>query len=423
MEKDQKQSQFQQESSSLSAPDVDFSLQGFSPPNLNLEAGNGFFGENSGSPLQLTKDKTGSSSGSNSGTGIKRGRTYNIDEEGEGKVLKKIKKESSSTRKRPQRKAKKAALKGLRENAKHAFEEPKKSKEPDHDQYLPNGKKVTQKGNHNHFEYSGFQYNDDSKAEFSGSDDSSDEGYTRRIHGKNLSFKNQKEVKGKRGRTHNTLGFVPNSGMNNSHLIGDQMKGSGHHFKNKQQNNGQNLIPTSDQYNKALMGNIESQIKKEVGNKRFDMQVYTYYFDDNDPEQIKEKLEKLENSDVEEVSKEMKDRLGKKKTKRVKEIKYEITVGKGANLKKLKGGLGPDLALGTLDKESKKERAERKEKKEKKGRKIDLTQFDLIQDLQEVDELLDGDPSYRNLNDVGSSGMEVEDETFEADTEEVKKED
>lgn len=406
MDKDQNQSLDQQkeEESIFSAPDVDFSLPGFQPPSMNLQAGDGFE-EDGTSPIQLMKRKS---------------------ESNDDRKINKKKKELPPKRKRSSRKAKEKGRKKMQEMAHHLFEETKPKSEPNHDFYLPKEKKTNVKDNHNHFSYTGYQYGENDNANFSGSDDSDDEGYTRRIHGKNLSFKNQKEVKNKRGKTHNTSGFSSNSGMNNSHLIGDQMKGSGHHFKRKkeQEKNGQNLIPTSDQYNKVLMAKMETQIKNQVGNKRFDMQVYTYYFDSNAPEKISNELESLKDSNLDEITKEMKTNLDKSKTKRVKKLVYEVKIGAGDKEKKFKGEIGADLALGTLDKESKKERKERKGEKEKKPRKVDLTESDLVTDLSEADDLFWGDSSYRNaFNSEDEDDGAMETEEVEGDTEDMEQED
>ena len=305
--------------------------------------------------------------------------------------------------------------------------EKKNGKEPDHNMFTPRNVETKKKDNHLHFEYQGIK-EDDYEVEFSGSEDSSEEGpvkkkrkhkSTRRIHGKNLTSKKQKSLKNRRGVTDQAPGFESNKGQNSSHLVADQHKGSGH---NKKRGNVKswNTIPTSNQYNQVIMAEIESQINKVVGKGEFDLQVYPYFFEDNDPEKIENYLKVTNPSNSDEVSDSIRSNSSKLSAKRVKKVIYEVKTKKGV---KYRGETGPDIALGSIDrKENDEEFGARKTGKKlgKKGKEYRKTirQVSLkenkdllikpLQKVEEGDEFYWGDKSYRE--DDRGFNSESEDE-------------
>lgn len=383
----------------------------------------------SGPPVQMVKKKKKKVKRS----AKKRPRDESIQEEEKG-VKKGVGLDGSpEKKKRPLEETKTTRRKSSRQKEKAPVdysamfeeEEEKKKKENVHDEFQPKDMKLTKKGNHIHHEYNYA----DGDAEFSGSDDSAEECLPRRIHGKNLRRKGKKLV-GKRGRIHDGEYFDANMGENRSHLIADQFMGSGINYVEKMRKSF-NVIPTSDQYNKVLMAKIENQVDKFVGNGKFDLQVYPYYFEKNDPSLIEEELKVSNPGSHGEMKDEIEGNVSKMNAKRVKKIVYELTTSKS---EKYRGELGPDTALGTVN-----ERKATGKKVKKKGKMVDeyKTEFkvnlrkvekdpekrkSLISDMALVDEeatFWDGDSSYRDYMQEQDDQMDVEEKIDAKGKEEI----
>jgi hypothetical protein len=163
------------------------------------------------------------------------------------------------------------------------------------------------------------------------------------IQGKNLKLKTDVNIS-RRGVTERSLGYIENEQLNAAHLIADQFLGSGYKESN-------NLITTSDYFNKKIMGGIEQKIVAYIKNKEaneFDMTVNVSWGDLNSSQVIHEIMQRIPSLNREKARADIESFIDRVKPsfKRCMNVNYSVTVTNQSTEITKPWNTGPDLWLG-----------------------------------------------------------------------------